>query len=202
MDFSAWDWASHFRLHEAACLIAGVMPVSKRMPTSEELPPQARPILVGLGCAYYEWFLQKKNPERPKSLILEGELDEAGNMPPFPVVNVLSGEIISRAAIRRFLSETGRKSVYDFSVIELKKITLPTTNSASHVPDQKEQRQDNRLQACIDDGLPMNTKTALLRLPDGVGAVTDKLGLTRQAFSTDVKAALQRRETARSAGRA
>lgn len=73
-------------------------------------------------------------------------------------------------------------------------------DSASNAPDQKEQRQDSRLQACIDAGLPMNTKTALLRLPDGVGAVADKLGLTRQAFSADVKAALQRRATAKRDG--
>lgn len=83
--------------------------------------------------------------------------------------------------------------------------TAPSTaaqvkDSASNAPDQKEQRQDSRLQACIDAGLPMNTKTALLRLPDGVGAVADKLGLTRQAFSADVKAALQRRETAKRDG--
>ena len=37
MDFSAWNWATGFRLHEAACLIAGVMPIPKRHPTSEEL---------------------------------------------------------------------------------------------------------------------------------------------------------------------
>lgn len=80
--------------------------------------------------------------------------------------------------------------------------SAPVADNASNAPDQKEQRQDSRLQACIDAGLPMNTKTALLRLPDGVGAVADKLGLTRQAFSADVKAALQRRETARRAGRA
>ena len=81
-------------------------------------------------------------------------------------------------------------------------VSAPVTNSASNAPDQKEQRQDSRLQACIDAGLPMNTKAALSRLPDGVGDVADKLRLTRQAFSTDVKAALQRRETARRAGRA
>jgi len=58
------------------------------------------------------------------------------------------------------------------------------------------QRQDRRLQACIDAGLPMNTKAALSRLPDGVGAVAGSEGVTRQTFSTDVKAALKRREVA------
>ena len=68
--------------------------------------------------------------------------------------------------------------------------------SAGATTESKEQRQDRRLQACIDAGLPMNTKAALSRLPDGVGDVADREGVTRQAFSTDVKAALKRRESA------
>ena len=62
------------------------------------------------------------------------------------------------------------------------------------------QRQDRRLQACIDYGLPMDTKEALLRLPYGVGEVADQEGVTRQAFSTDVKAALNRRGIAKKEG--
>ena len=42
----------------------------------------------------------------------------------------------------------------------------------------------------------MDGKAALSRLPDGVGDVADGEGVTRQAFSTDVKAALKRREAA------
>jgi len=67
-------------------------------------------------------------------------------------------------------------------------------------PEPKEQRQDRRLQACIDAGLPMDTRRALLRLPDGVGRVADDEGVSRQAFSADVKAALQRHENARREG--
>ncbi len=58
------------------------------------------------------------------------------------------------------------------------------------------QRQDRRLKACEEAGLPMVGKAALSRLPDGVGDVADGEGVTRQAFSTDVKAALKRREAA------
>lgn len=68
--------------------------------------------------------------------------------------------------------------------------------------ETKEQRQDRRLKACIDAGLPMDTRAALLRLPDGVGNVADCENVTRQAFSTDVKAALKRRESAIREGRA
>jgi hypothetical protein len=54
------------------------------------------------------------------------------------------------------------------------------------------QRQDQRLQACIAAGLtlPLNSHG---RLPDGIGALAEGLGLTRQALSRDVKAALDRR---------
>ena len=65
--------------------------------------------------------------------------------------------------------------------------------------ETKEQRQDRRLKACIDAGLKMD-KAALLRLPDGVGEVADKEGVTRQAFSTDIKAALERKLDAMKAG--
>ena len=68
------------------------------------------------------------------------------------------------------------------------------------VPESQQQRQDRRLKACIDAGLPMNAKAALSRLPDGVGNIADSEGVTRQAFSTDVKAALNRREAAKREG--
>lgn len=58
--------------------------------------------------------------------------------------------------------------------------------------ESKEARQDRRLQACIDAGLPMNER-ALLRLPDGVGELAKSDGVTRQAFTEDVKAALRRK---------
>lgn len=121
MDFSAWNWATSFRVHEAACLIAGVMPISKRQPTSEELPPQARPILVKLMAAYVEWILQKKNPDRPKSIFLEGYLNDDGTPPEINSLAELPGSLVSREAINRFLSEIegelGLKSACDFGPI-------------------------------------------------------------------------------------
>ncbi|HMN91656.1 MAG TPA: hypothetical protein PKC60_00355 [Hydrogenophaga sp.] len=58
--------------------------------------------------------------------------------------------------------------------------------------ESKEQRQDRRLQVCIDANLPM-TERALLRLPDGVGALAELEGVKRQTFTEDVKAALRRK---------
>lgn len=128
MDFSAWDWTNTFRIHDAACLIAGVMPLSKRFPTSEELPPQARPILIALGSAYYEWFFQTKNPERPRTVVLEGVLNDDGTLPTFPVPGVLAGELVSRAALHSYITATGRKSAYSFGPID------STEVAAQHQP--------------------------------------------------------------------
>lgn len=56
----------------------------------------------------------------------------------------------------------------------------------------KEERQGERLQMCIDAGLPMNER-ALRRMPDGIGKVAEKAGVSRQTFTADVRAALARK---------
>jgi len=77
----------------------------------------------------------------------------------------------------------------------------PAQHTEAPAPvETPQQRQDRRLQACIDAGLPMNTKKALIRLPDGIGDVADQENVTRQSFSSDVKAALNRRESAKRDG--
>lgn len=85
------------------------------------------------------------------------------------------------------------------------KLAAPATDTATPAPvsdstETTEQRQDRRLRACIDAGLPMNDKTALSRLPYGVGDIAEREGVSRQAFSTDVKAALTRRASSQREG--
>lgn len=65
--------------------------------------------------------------------------------------------------------------------------------------ESKVQRQDRRLKMCEADGLVMPISSAG-RLPDGVGDIADREGVTRQSFSADVKAALKRRESANREG--
>lgn len=65
--------------------------------------------------------------------------------------------------------------------------------------ESKVQRQDRRFDACIAAGLQM-PDSACGRLPDGVGRVAAAEGVTRQAFSDDVKAAMQRRDAKRREG--
>lgn len=64
--------------------------------------------------------------------------------------------------------------------------------------EKKELRQDSRLRACEAAGLSFKDYKG--RLPDGVAKVANSAGVTRQAFSADVKAALKRRESAKREG--
>ena len=118
MDFSPWDWAERFRLHEAACLIAGVMPLAKRVPDIEELPAQAIPALIALSLANVNWVCDHNKPEvtgYPKSKMLQAE-------PPFgydkPTLLVrpekLTGEVVSREELHRWIQAMGIRSVYQF----------------------------------------------------------------------------------------
>jgi len=67
-----------------------------------------------------------------------------------------------------------------------------TTGAATEPPETAVQRQDRRLQQCVAAGLTMD-KTALRRLPNGVGDVAEKEGVTRQTFSADIRAAIARK---------
>ena len=101
--------------------------------------------------------------------------------------------------------KAGELVLLDFgSKLPIDPVPAQNTATPAHVArptETKEQRQDRRLQACIDAGLPMDSPAALLRLPDGVGNVADSENVTRQAFSTDVKAALTRLGSAIREGR-
>ena len=58
--------------------------------------------------------------------------------------------------------------------------------------ESAEARGDRRLKMCVDADLPMD-KAAIHRLPDGVGDIADREGVSRQTFSADVKKALRRK---------
>ena len=59
------------------------------------------------------------------------------------------------------------------------------------LPESKEQRQARFYQTCIDAGLKMPNDT-YGHLPRGVGALAKRAGISRQAFSEDVKAHIGR----------
>ena len=67
-------------------------------------------------------------------------------------------------------------------------------------PDEtKEEREDRRLKECEDARLQM-PDSHVGRLPDGIGKVAEASGFSRQTYSDDVRAALNRREQRRKAG--
>lgn len=74
---------------------------------------------------------------------------------------------------------------------ELKSETI-TVISKPEIKESVEQRQDRRLKMCENAGLKMDNR-ALSRLPDGVGKVAEREGVTRQAFTDDLKPALERK---------
>ena len=78
----------------------------------------------------------------------------------------------------------------------------PATKAGATAPEAvktNEKRQDRRLKQCEDAGLTM-PKSCFARLPNGVGQAAKREGVTRQSFTTDVKAALKRRESAKREG--
>ena len=185
MNFSAWNWAANFRLHEAACLIAGVMPISKKYPTSEELPPQAKPILVKLILAYYEWIMQMHDPDRPKVFCLEGVLNPDGSSP-LPSLKELTGELVSREAIHRFLLKmegTGQKSVYDFG------FPTPAVLNQDQPKDEATQRAGLIAQTALDRLKKAKTalarREALLISPDRPGGLAEREALESAVFAAE-----------------
>ena len=77
----------------------------------------------------------------------------------------------------------------------------PESDSPTLIPmETKEQRQERRLAECEAAELVM-PRSSRGRLPDGVGALAEEQGISRQAFSSDVKGALKRREDRRREGR-
>lgn len=118
MDFSPWDRAKSFQLHEAASLIAGVMPSSKRLPDRDELPADALQYYKYLATAYVLWVThhdQPDDPNYPKAEMLRGEPQIGSDEPTLAVsIDKLAGEFVSRDELHRWVKATGIKSAYSF----------------------------------------------------------------------------------------
>lgn len=110
-DFSPWDWADTFLLHEAACLIAGVPVVPKVTIVLEELPTYARPILKQLMIAWAIGERHRKSPEAsfPNERTLQA-------LPSDGTGHCLS-TMFARDEIHRWVREMGRKSAYSFEPV-------------------------------------------------------------------------------------
>ena len=109
MNFSSWDWWDTFRLHEAACLIAGVPVGPNRAPELEKIPADARPVLKRLISAYFQGQDYLKLPEMigcPPAKILIG-LPRDGT-------EAITEFLVSREELHRWIQAMGFKSIYQF----------------------------------------------------------------------------------------
>ncbi len=80
----------------------------------------------------------------------------------------------------------------------LAKVAAPVQLAIVPPAETAAERRDRRFQACLAAGLRF-PDTYTNRLPDGVGRVADKEGVSRQAFSKDVREGWQRSIEARQA---
>ena len=193
IDWPFWKAMRTVKLWQACALIAGLEPDKLRW------HPQAWMAGPGAGPVF--------DDKSFSSLDIKTRFEKALRLAE-SAVSYMDGPIYSKGQPHRGNNKEKDVSLSEvvafFRSCEWPEIPEGLQSLASEtVPletEQKEVRQDRRLKACIDAGLRMD-KAALLRLPDGVGEVADKEGVTRQSFSTDVKAALERKLDAVKAGR-
>lgn len=174
-----WDKWKHIPqapLWKVACLSLGVEPsediFGDAIATKRRFPP-GKPNLQD-RLEILQANLSNSGPIRPQGALSRGMLQD-------PKCKVLLAEVAA------FLMAKGIEVPSEMA-------TLAPTEEPDAEPEQetKEQREDRRLKMCEDAGLLMD-KRALQRLPDGVGKQADIEGVSRQAFSDDVKYALKRK---------
>ena len=154
MDFSPWDIADSFRLHEAACLIAGVMPLSKRFPDADEIPAAAKPVLKKLSVGYYFGTMLDASeaidsPQNPKEKWLfgiaadpsdvnlvwkhpRGAIRKGGTTLDMgaTILSYLKHAMVSRSELHRWVKAMGIKSAYSFAPIVASHSAEPDTAPA------------------------------------------------------------------------
>lgn len=130
--YSPWDWASSFRMHQAAALIAGVQVSPKREPDTEELSSGVAPVLNRLLVAWAIGENYRKgapvSPDYPASqTLLVESMDGVGK----PI-----GILVKRAELCRWIEAMGLPSAYDFREPSrndhAKHAAMPDVDSASN----------------------------------------------------------------------
>jgi hypothetical protein len=141
MDFSPWDIEETFRLHVAACLIAGVPPLSKRIPDPDEIPAAAKPVLKKLYASYYFGTMVDvsevtDSPENPKERWLFGIAADPADVrivwkPPqgairkvgktldldSMILEYLKHAMATRQELHRWIAAMGINSAYSFAPV-------------------------------------------------------------------------------------
>ena len=153
MDFLPFYLCDSFRLHEAACLMAGVSPISKRVPSREELPPHAIPYYVKLAKAYFLGAYVFDRPEDKRfqrETLLIGNSTDGTDKPDLPgSIEKLTGELVSRAELQRWIEVVGIKSVYLFAPVVAQPQAVEAKPLAPPMNTQKRKRS-----SAIEEVLP------------------------------------------------
>ena len=197
IDWRYWRHMPEIRQWEACALSLNIKPDNMKLhPQAWMAGPGSGPILT--DASFPSGAVQIEFDKRVR--LLGASLFNSGH---FTAVNnlIMGGRHLATVNPREFAAWALHVEFDDMPPELVAMAEKKPEPMQAVTPETKEQRQDRRLKACIDAGLPMNTKAALSRLPDGVGDVADREGVTRQTFSTDVKAALKRRENATREGR-
>lgn len=127
--FDYWDT---FRLHDAACLIAGVPPIQRRVSKLseivDELPADARPVFrriwmaVAMGEKYKKGEHEHVNHPKEKTLAI------------LPIGEGDSDILVTREEFDRWIQAIGCKSVYQFLKPERRVDTQNQTAATPPVP--------------------------------------------------------------------
>jgi hypothetical protein len=183
-----WRALPHAQLWQAVALSLNLEPIQAMLDQVGRYPLRhARPDVPAEfldRLAVCQRALSMAGPIKPQGPLCRGMLQS-------PLCDVLVAEVAAFLVLAEF-------SVPD----EMRQTTPPVAESADTEPvpnEPKTDRQDRRLRACEAAGLKMPT-SSVGRLPDGIAKVAAAEGVSRQAFSDEVRAALKRREQDRRDG--
>jgi len=196
IDWQFWTAMPHIQLWQACALVVGLNP--------DKLKPHPQGWMAGSGAASPVMLDPRSFPNEE----LRGKFEKALRLA-CAGVSYMDGPIRPRGPLipkHSSRKEVGLGEVAQFLAgagVEVDpSLKVPTSNADDKTAktESAEERQERRVKMCEDDGIEFGPMS-LLRLPDGVGRVADKEGVTRQAFSADVKAGLERREKQKKQGK-
>ena len=175
-DWGTWAHMPKATLREAVLL-------------SVDLEPRP-PVLMVAQCEPSKRYAEPGYEFDHRLTIASAHVDAAGPLHPLGYMPLLNGPADATVSLREFAAWAiclgwNLPEHFPDALDE-----LPTP--AVTAPETKEQRQDRRLRMCLEAGLKM-PRSAVGRFPEGVGAVAQKEGVSRQTLSADVKAALTRK---------
>lgn len=194
IDWQFWNAMPHVKLWQACALAVGLDP--------DKLKPHPQGWMVGTGASspvmiddgcfpnreFKERFYKALRLACAGVSYMDGPIRPKGT----PIPNHESRKDVALVDVAQFLTQAGLEVSPELQLSLL-------ASSGPERTESPEERQERRVRMCEESGIEFGP-TSQLRLPDGVGKVADKEGVSRQAFSADVKAGLERREKLKKQG--